>query len=216
MYRILFWKIKTLKVNIKFSHLAIFRSFSTNMKFSVEVETECHLFDSIPDMMQEKPSPLHWDIQVEVMQKAMEEKKSATENSSSVKTNSVTTNSVSKKSVISSSITENSVLTQQTTTVAPTKTSTKKISSTSELLARMGKGKKVGEFTPIPRNSKNPICCIWLNFPMKIIYQQKSDHLYFIYVTISQEETVVTLLKHTFFSFLSSILFLTASVRYMF
>eukprot|EP00092_Neocalanus_flemingeri_P031536 GFUD01034247.1.p1 GENE.GFUD01034247.1~~GFUD01034247.1.p1 ORF type:complete len:159 (+),score=49.06 GFUD01034247.1:56-532(+) len=113
------------------------------MKFSVEIETESHLFDSIPDRIKSKPSPLHWDIQVEVMQKALDEKKSVTESMSSVKINKVTTNSVSNKSVISSSIPEDRVLTQQTTTVTPTKTASKKLSSTSELMARMGKGRKV-------------------------------------------------------------------------
>ena len=49
---------------------------SFNMKFSVEVETESHLFENVPVMMKEKPSPLHWDIQVEVVQKAVEESKS--------------------------------------------------------------------------------------------------------------------------------------------
>ena len=137
------------------------------MKFSVEVETESHTYDSPPDRNKEKPSHLQWDIQVEVMQilqKVMEENididsSSCVKISSiapiSVSKNSVTTNSVSKKSVISSTLSESSslslragaecrsVLTQQANTVIPTKTPTKKISSTSELMARMGKGRKV-------------------------------------------------------------------------
>ena len=45
------------------------------MKFSVEVETESHLFDSIPESMKEKQASLNWDIQVEVVQKAVAEER---------------------------------------------------------------------------------------------------------------------------------------------
>ena len=96
------------------------------MKFSVEVETESHLYENVPGVIKEKPSPLQWDIQVEVVQKAVEESKSKSETSSS------------KKSVMMSSIPESSATPQ------PNSSAMKKMSSTSELLARMGKGKKVG------------------------------------------------------------------------
>ena len=98
------------------------------MKFSVEVETESHLFENVPGVM--KPSPLQWDIQVEVVQKAVETSKSV------VKDHHVI--SSSKKSVMMSSIPESSATPQ------PNSSAMKKMSSTSELLARMGKGKKVG------------------------------------------------------------------------
>ena len=98
------------------------------MKFSVEVETESHLFENVPGVM--KPSPLQWDIQVEVVQKAVETSKGV------VKDHHVI--SSSKKSVMMSSIPESSATPQ------PNSSAMKKMSSTSELLARMGKGKKVG------------------------------------------------------------------------
>ena len=94
------------------------------MKFSVEVETESQLFENVRGMMKEKPSPLHWDIQVEVVQKAAEESKSKS------------VPSTNKKSVMLSSIPESRATPQPATAM-------KKMSSTSELLARMGKGKKV-------------------------------------------------------------------------
>ena len=98
------------------------------MKFSVEVETESHLFENVPGVM--KPSPLQWDIQVEVVQKAVETSKSVFKDHHVI--------SSSKKSVMMSSIPESSATPQ------PNSSAMKKMSSTSELLARMGKGKKVG------------------------------------------------------------------------
>ena len=103
------------------------------MKFSVEIETESHLFDSIPESMKEKQASLNWDIQVEVVQKAVEEEK---KKSIIVKDEAVSSRIVSKKSVMLSSVPESRVSTQQAVT--------KKMSSTSELLDRLGKGKKVG------------------------------------------------------------------------
>ena len=90
------------------------------MKFSVEVETESHLYDSIPDGMKETPTSLQWDIQVKVEQKAAEQIKTKSEAMTP------------KKSMI-------------TLPPATPSSGMKKMSSTSELLARMGKGRKVAK-----------------------------------------------------------------------
>ena len=90
------------------------------MKFSVEVETESHLYDSIPDGMKETPTSLQWDIQVKVEQKASEQIKTKSEAMTP------------KKSMI-------------TLPPATPSSGMKKMSSTSELLARMGKGRKVAK-----------------------------------------------------------------------
>merc|ERR1712106_69901 len=107
------------------------------MKFSVEVETESKLYESIPESMKEKHASLQWDIQVEVVQKAAEQEKEK-RSSVSVRDESVSSRTVSKKSVMLSSVPEKSVSVE-----LPSSTASKKMSSTSELLARMGKGRKV-------------------------------------------------------------------------
>ena len=90
------------------------------MKFSVEIETESHLFDQLPEPIKEKPS-LHWDIQVEVQQK----KKAVSD-------------------TVDSPAQRTSTASRTATTVTETrKPSTRKISSTSELIEKMGRGRKV-------------------------------------------------------------------------
>ena len=43
------------------------------MKVSVQVETDSHLFENVLEMRKVKPTHLHWDIQVEVVEEAVDD-----------------------------------------------------------------------------------------------------------------------------------------------
>ena len=105
------------------------------MKFSVQVETESHLFEDFPLEVKDKTPHLQWDIKVEVEQ---------------------------QKNFMPTSIPEQTVkLPKKTSTAAPmTASMMRKMSSTTELIERMGKGRKVRIMTSMKQLLRSNFC--WL------------------------------------------------------